>query len=73
VAPGAGGLIDPSRFFEVSSVLAAGAFDPEGDEPEGDPDFDFGLSCILEGVARLAERQRAEADGPSPDPTLGEG
>jgi AcrR family transcriptional regulator len=54
-------LIDPDRFPEVSSVLATAAFDQEGDDPGGDPDFDFGLSCILEGVARLAERHQPEA------------
>ena len=56
-------LIDPDRFPEVSRVLATGAFDPEGDDPGGDPDFDFGLGCILEGVARLAERHRPDAGG----------
>jgi AcrR family transcriptional regulator len=56
-----GRLIDPQRFPELSSVLALWASYPQGDDPEGDPDFDFGLSCILEGVARLADvdaRQR---------------
>ena len=50
-------LIDPQRFPEVSAALAASAFDPDVSDPGGDPDFDFGLNCILEGVTRLAERQ----------------
>jgi AcrR family transcriptional regulator len=55
-------LIDPDQFPEVSEVLATGAFDPEGNDPGGDPDFDFGLTCILEGVARLAERHQPDAE-----------
>jgi AcrR family transcriptional regulator len=51
------GLIDPEHFPEVSAVLAAPAFDADDADHEGDPDFDFGLHCILEGVTRLAERQ----------------
>ena len=51
-------LIDPERFPEVSAVLAPAAFDTGGHDAETDPDFDFGLNCILEGVARLAERHR---------------
>jgi len=54
-------LIDPDRFPEVSAVLTAGADAPGGEDPEGDPDFDFGLHCILEGVARLAERHQPDA------------
>jgi AcrR family transcriptional regulator len=50
-------LVDPEEFPEVSSVLATEAFGTGSEAPEGDPDFDFGLRCILEGVARLAERQ----------------
>lgn len=48
-------LIDPEHFPEVSAVLAMPAFDAEYLDPEGDPDFDFGLNCILEGVSRIAE------------------
>jgi AcrR family transcriptional regulator len=55
-------LIDLERFPEVAAVLATGALDPERDDPDGDADFDFGLTCILEGVARLAERRDADAD-----------
>jgi AcrR family transcriptional regulator len=61
-------LIDPDQFPEVSSVLATGTFDPEDDGPEGDPDFDFGLRCILEGAARLAEGRQADAADRSPLP-----
>jgi AcrR family transcriptional regulator len=50
------GLIDPQRFPEVSAVLSSPAFDADDPDPGGDPDFDFGLHCILEGVTRLAEQ-----------------
>jgi AcrR family transcriptional regulator len=50
-------LIDPDRFPEVSQVLASGAFDPGRAEPDGDPDLDLGLTCILEGVVHLAENR----------------
>lgn len=60
-------LIDPERFPEVSTVLGAAASEAEGADSEGDPDFEFGLTCILEGVSRLAERQRPDTDGRSPD------
>jgi AcrR family transcriptional regulator len=49
-------FIDPQHFPEVSAVLSTAAFDAEDNDPEGDPDFEFGLDCILEGVTRLAER-----------------
>jgi AcrR family transcriptional regulator len=60
------GLIDAERFPEVSSVLATGAFEAQSPDPEGDPDLDFGVHCILEGVDRLARRERL---GARPDPT----
>jgi AcrR family transcriptional regulator len=66
-------LIDPDLFPELSAVLTTGAFDPEGNDPEGDPDFDFGLSCILEGVARLAEHPQADADDRAPDRSTDDG
>lgn len=56
-------LIDPDRFPEVSSVLASGAFDPANADATGDSGFDFGLHCILEGVARLAERHPPDPGG----------
>jgi hypothetical protein len=66
-------LIDPKRFPEVSAVLATGAFDAQGPDPEGDPDFDFGLHCILEGVARLAQREQGGTDPRSADDNSTEG
>jgi AcrR family transcriptional regulator len=50
-------LIDPQRFPEVSAMLSAATSDAHDTDPEDDPDFDFGLNCILEGVTRLAKRQ----------------
>ncbi len=70
-------LVDPERFPEVSAVLAMAdlAADPgtpadgadaaDSPDPADDPDFDFGLACILEGVARLAERERDETVDPT--------
>ncbi len=54
-------LIDPARFPEVSTALAAAAFEADGADSEGDPDLEFGLMCILEGVARLAEHPTGAA------------
>ena len=60
-------LIDPERFPEVSSVLATGAFGVQSSDVEGDPDFDFGVHCILEGVTRLAQRKHGDVDPRSAD------
>jgi AcrR family transcriptional regulator len=53
--------IDPERFPEVSTLLSTAPFDTQDHDPEGDPDFDFGLNCILEGVTQLAEGRRSTA------------
>jgi AcrR family transcriptional regulator len=49
-------LADRDRFPAIGAALMAGAFDQAED---GDADFNFGLACILDGVACLVrERQR---------------
>jgi AcrR family transcriptional regulator len=49
-------LADPADFPHVHASLAEGAFDDaDTDSPGLDDEFEFGLECILDGVAVLVE------------------
>ena len=48
-------LTDAAHFPAVHRVIGSGAFD-DGDGGDLGQEFDFGLSCILDGVAALIER-----------------
>ena len=53
-------LTDPEQFPAVHRVIASGTFDDD-EGPDLDPDFDYGLERILDGVDALI-RSRAGAD-----------
>ncbi|MBB1243401.1 TetR/AcrR family transcriptional regulator [Streptomyces durbertensis] len=58
------GLADRERFPEVNAVLDAGVLEAGGDggtPSEAGEDFDFGLERVLDGVAALVDRGRADA------------
>lgn len=48
-------LTEPERFPGVHRVIASGTFDDD-DDPAFDPDFDYGLERILDGVDALIRR-----------------
>ncbi|MFC7309418.1 TetR/AcrR family transcriptional regulator [Streptomyces monticola] len=49
-------LTDPDRHPAVTRVLASDALDPDPAEAP-DTDFEFGLGCVLDGVAAMIGRQ----------------
>ncbi|OJT22180.1 hypothetical protein BO221_24465 [Archangium sp. Cb G35] len=55
------GLIDAERFPALAEISAAGVFEPGGGDAGPSPEFDFGLSRILDGIEPLvraaAQRQ----------------
>lgn len=48
-------LTDDERHPNMRATIAAGAFDEPG-APDQDQEFEFGLACILDGIAILIER-----------------
>jgi AcrR family transcriptional regulator len=46
-------LVDAKRLPAVAEIVAAGVFDPGPDDAGPNPDFEFGLTRILDGIEAL--------------------
>ena len=54
-------LVDAGRYPETAKLLASGLFErppARQDSPQADPDFDFGLERILDGVEAVVEPKK---------------
>ncbi len=51
-------LVEPERFPALAELVAAGGFDPGPSDGGADPEFDFGLARVLDGIEQLVDAAR---------------
>ena len=51
-------LVDAKRFPALAELVAAGVFEPSSDDPGPNPDFEFGLARLLDGIEALGAARR---------------
>jgi AcrR family transcriptional regulator len=62
-------LVDAGRYPETAKLLASGVFErpPARQDSQADPDFDFGLERILDGVEAVVEPRKSGKSAKSAD------